>query len=173
MGKVNVINRKKKCRNEMKKIKEQERLKIIGERLKNPYTSISHRFHAEFPKPISAQTLKVWQNQDEDMKLLIDYLANDKLPRESKLLKIVLNEAPNHILDNGILYRIYVPPNCNQTDPRIRLQLCTPKELRYDVLQEHHGDLSGAHYDCARVYSTLRLNYYWKGMFRDCKKWFL
>ena len=168
---INIVKRKSNDIKQFKREKEKDRLKFLGERLKYSYTSTSHRFPIQLPKPISPKQLRTWQLKDKYMKLLIDYLEEDKLPSDSKMTKIILNDAQDYFIDEGILYRIYVPPNTNKDDPRIRIQLCAPNELRFDILQEHHGDLSGAHYDCARVYATLRLNFFWKGMFRDCKKW--
>ena len=51
--------------------------------------------------------------------------------------------------------------------------LVVPKELRFDVLTSMHGDLNSRHYDTQRTYSTLRLKYYWQGMYSDCKNFVL
>ena len=55
----------------------------------------------------------------------------------------------------------------------IRVWLVVRKELRFDVLTSMHGDLNSGHYGTQRTYSTLRLKYYWKGMYSDCKNFVL
>ena len=80
------------------------------------------------------------------------------------MTRAIVAEAPDYFLEEEVLYRLYVPSHSNEKDSRIRLQLCVPEPLKDDILQAHHGDLPGAHYDPARTNATIRLNFFWKGM---------
>ena len=46
-------------------------------------------------------------------------------------------------------------------------RLVVPSNLRHDVLASQHGDDSAGHFGFRRTYQTLRLKYYWKGMYTD------
>ena len=139
------------------------RERIVAERLKNPTVSRG-KLLTEVPKTISAAQLSKWQRKEKWMIPIIKYLEDKELPGESRIARVLVAEAPDYFFEQEVLYRLYVPPHSNEKDPRIRLQLCVPENLKYDILQAHHGDLPGAHYDPARTYATIRLNFFWKGM---------
>ena len=44
-----------------------------------------------------------------------------------------------------------------------------PEVLTFDVLTSVHGELNAGHHGTQKTYSTLRLKYYWEGMYADCK----
>lgn len=146
------------------------RERILAERLKNPFLGRGKPLN-EVPKKLSVIQLSKWQRKEKWMIPIIKYLEDKQLPGDSKIARAIVAEAPDYFLEEEVLYRLYVPPHSNERDPRIRLQLCVPEPLKYDILQAHHGDLPGAHYDPARTYATIRLNFFWKGMQSECKKW--
>ena len=146
------------------------RERIVGERLKNQYLCRGKPLN-ELPKHITVQQLSKWQRKEHWMTSIIKYLEDKDLPGDARIARAIVAEAPDYFLEEDVLYRLYVPPHSNENDPRIRLQLCVPEPLKFDILQAHHGDLPAAHYDPARTYATIRLNFFWKGMQAECKKW--
>ena len=106
---------------------------------------------------------------------IIRYLEDNVLPLDDKLARQILLSSESYLIHQGVLYHIL---DTKTKDPRRHIEeicvcLVVPLELRYDVLTATHGDLSLGHYGNQRSYSTLRLKYYWKGMYRDCRNFFL
>ena len=55
----------------------------------------------------------------------------------------------------------------------LRACLVVPEELKFDILTSVHGDLHSGHNGTQRTYSILRLKYFWKGMYKDCRNFVL
>lgn len=111
---------------------------------------------------ITPQDMRQRQEKESWAKEIIHALESDDTS---------VSPMQDYLLCDGVLHHLYVPPNCNPDDPRIRLQLVIPSDLRHDVFMSVHGDLTAGHYDVARTYATLRQSYYWKGMHKDCQQW--
>ena len=117
------------------------------------------------------------QQKDLLIKGIVEYQAQSILPDDDKLLKEVIAESPNYVTEDGILFYVLdkkteVSKTKKQIE-EIHLCLVVPKELRHDVLTAAHGDLTGGHYGTQRTYTSMRLKYFWKGMYQDCKNWVL
>ena len=53
----------------------------------------------------------------------------------------------------------------------LRHTLVIPPTLRFDVLASVHGDGGAGHFGIQRTYETLRLKFFWSGMYRDVENW--
>ena len=123
----------------------------------------------------SVERLQECQRRDRDVMEMIEYLQQGKLPADDKRAREVLLTNDNYVLENDILYRLLDTKKLEVSKQvhDVRVCLIIPKELRHDVLTAAHGDLGAGHYGTQRTYTTLRLKYFWKGMYNDCKNWVL
>ena len=100
---------------------------------------------------------------------MYNYLSKNVLPQDSnKARAIILESSQYHLLQNK-LYHVYQNRTKNKvsTDPFIH-QLVVPKCLRKDLLFSYHDSpLAGCHLGFQRVYQSLRMKYYWKGLYND------
>ena len=117
------------------------------------------------------------QCKDDAIRGMTEYLKNAKLPIDERLAREIALESSNCVLEDWILYfvldRKSKDLHAKKQVEELHLCLVVPKELRHDVLTAMHGDLPGGHYGTQRTYTTLRLKYFWKGMYNDCKNWVL
>ena len=117
------------------------------------------------------------QRADENINNMITYIEHNKLPADDTKAKEVLLSAESYVVDDGLLYhlsgRSLPSVNTKKRTDELHLCLVVPKELRHDVLTAAHGDLGSGHYGTQRTYATLRLKFYWMGMYHDCKNWVL
>ena len=123
----------------------------------------------------STEHIRTCQRKDPKTLHIINYLEDDLLPDDDKLAREILLTSSEYLLDNGILYHVLDTKRQNiqrQVD-QIRVCLVIPPELKYDVLMSVHGDLPAGHYGTQRTYTTLRLRYFWRGMYNDTKNWVL
>lgn len=117
------------------------------------------------------------QRADENINNIVLYIEQGVLPTDDAKAREILLSADGYVLEEGLLYHISgrQVPSTNTKKQTDELQVClvVPKELRHDVLTSAHGDLSSGHYGTQRTYATLRLKYFWTGMYHDCKNWVL
>ena len=118
--------------------------------------------------PIEIQKL---QRKDSYFSLIIDYLQNDNLPSEEKIAKKIRKESQNFELISGILYHFWLLPRASYTEQRARFRLCVPPELRHRIMYVYHDAPISAHRSAEKMYLSMKLNYYWKGMFADIDNW--
>ena len=119
----------------------------------------------------SKDTIRKCQLKDDSIAPIIQYLGEGILPHDKKKAREVIISSDFYFLEDSVLYHLL---DTKTQDPKrqieeIRACLVVPKELKFDILTSMHGDLHSGHYGTQRIYSTLRLKYYWKGMYRDCK----
>lgn len=141
-------------------------------RLKGKKVKVEERQVIRLPEiQWTKEKVRACQLADENCGPLIKYLEDGTLPEEKAQAREVVLSSEAYLLEDGILYHLL---DCKsklskrQVD-EIRVCLVVPKELKFDILTSVHGDLNSGHYGTQRTYTTLRLKYYWKGMFADCK----
>ena len=102
---------------------------------------------------------------------MINYLEKQILPKSDSEAREILLSSDHYLLQNGVLY--YVRDSRMRRVKRqiddISLQLVVPTALRHDVISSKHGDDCAGHFGFRRTYMTLRLKYYWKGMYIDTR----
>ena len=143
------------------------RTRLKGQRTKQDFQPRIKLPEVEWSK----DKIRECQLKDKNAGPMIHYFEKEVLAEDSKKAKEILLSCDTYFLEGGILYHLL---DSKTVDPKRQIEekgtcLVIPEELRYDVLTSAHGDLNSGHYGTQRSYSTLRLKYYWKGMYRDCK----
>ena len=106
---------------------------------------------------------------------IIKYLEEGILPTEKRREKEIIYTSDQYFIEDQVLYHLLdakIDSPQRQID-EIRACLVVPEVLKFDVLTSVHGDLNAGHHGTQKTYSTLRLKYYWKGMYADCKNFVL
>ena len=121
--------------------------------------------------------VKECQRADVNINNIITYMEHKTLPANDSEAREILLSADSYLLEEGVLYHIagkqVSPTNTKRQTDELHVRLVVPKELRHDVLTASHGDLGSGHYGTQRTYATMRLKYFWTGMYHDCKNWVL
>ena len=115
------------------------------------------------------------QMKDPFMKGMIDYLEKETTPDSADLERAVLLTSDSFVIEDGVLYHLLDvhAKNVKRQIDNVQLCLVVPEPLRHDVLCSVHGDDCAGHFGTDRTYQTLRLKYFWRGMFRDTKNFVL
>lgn len=103
------------------------------------------------------------QRKDPDVREIYQFAENGTLPTEDKRARRLVLEGSLFTIVDGILYFL---------DPKHggRKRAVVPKQLRKHILEEAHSGAFAAHFSGQRLYSSLMLNWWWRGMFNDCVK---
>lgn len=108
------------------------------------------------------------QNQDTDIKQLVNWLNDDYEPRKQELqmcspqVRHLWNCKSQLQLKDGILYYLWEDPLQD------RLLFIVPKGLRQQVLRYCHDLRSSGHLGQNKTISRLKKTVYWYGMSTDC-----
>lgn len=117
---------------------------------------------------IEPETIAQIQREDSQLLQMIQYLENGTLPDNSKTARKLVSESHDHVLDQRVLYHMWYPRTTGHKSDRIAKQLVVPHSLRNEVLLSFHDSLlAGAHQGVERTYHSIRLRYYWPGMYAD------
>jgi len=112
---------------------------------------------------LDADTLKREQNNDPDLKIIIDYLEGKTVG----IPKLSTNcNADEFMLEDGILYRL---PRFNYKISKLPLQTVIPKTLIKTALKLVHNSNIAAHQGFLRTLHRARDSFYWQNMSRDIK----
>ena len=107
------------------------------------------------------------QCKDPDLKLMIQFLAEGKLPEDPGQARKLVVQEPQFSLIDKVLY--YVDHQRGH-----RKRVAVPKHLREKLLQETHGGAYGGHFSSHKVYNALKGHWWWRGMYSDvfafCKR---
>ena len=111
--------------------------------------------------------LKTMQNNDSELKKIIDYLSSRILPSDDKLARHVILESGDYVLDKDVLYHLNYPRGKGTRSERLIKQLVIPASLRNDILLAYHDALTGGHQGIERTYQSIRQKYFWISMYKD------
>ncbi len=109
------------------------------------------------------------QMKDPELRPLIDYLANGKLPDSESESHRIQFLAQHHKLDlNGTLLWAHEGPGLV---PR-PYPMVVPKSLRAEIVEAYHDDVyAGGHLGFAKTLDKIKRHYYWPGMWVEVKHW--
>jgi hypothetical protein len=103
------------------------------------------------------------QREDEELKLIIDYLETEKLPNDEYLRTKLIALKEHYALDeNGVLLHIE-----RLSTKQSAFQIAIPWHLRSVILRQCHSDSTAGHFGFQRTFHLVRAKYYWDTMFRD------
>ena len=100
------------------------------------------------------------QRRDPEVQEMIDYLVSRKLPDDIHRARRLVLEASLFAVMDGLLY--YVDPKRGN-----RKRTVVPKALRTQILSEVHAGRFAGHFSGRRLYSSLVLHWWWKGISQD------
>ena len=113
---------------------------------------------AEVSDPILSK-VQSEQRQDEELRMLIDYRLNKRLPIEQKTATAVSNLAQKgYCLVNGVLYY-------KGLDLPGKQQLVVPHHLRKQLVNENHDAVFAGHFSTKKMQKKITQLYFWLGMF--------
>ena len=105
------------------------------------------------------------QENDPNFKPMIDYLKKGILPLDNKRAKKLKREASSYDLFGGYLYHLWVIPGQNSIEHRARFQFCVPQNLQSHLMYVYHDIPLAAHRSAEKMYTAIRMHYFWPGMF--------
>ena len=108
---------------------------------------------------LTPENLKDLQHRDAELKPIINYLAENKLPDLQKEARKVLLEATDYLLIDGILFHSSVKKSRRTRDLH-NYQLVVPKLMRNLVLQMCHDSPFGGHSGIKNTIDRVREHYY-------------
>ena len=119
----------------------------------------------------SPQQLRKAQMCDLRLQQIIDFKESETLPQSRKAQKRLKRTASQFALLSGVLYYNNLKDIRDLELGVHQYVLVVPPVLRFDILASAHGDSSAGHFGIQRTFDTLRLKYFWPGMYRDVTNW--
>ena len=128
---------------------------------------------AMLPADISTENLSTKQKACPDFKHIYTYIQTRQVPDDPLLARIVVAEAYNYELEDGILKHFYSKRSRNvPAEERLVKQTAIPVILRDDILKSYHDCLAGGgHQGFERTYAAIRNKYYWPRMYEDIRQY--
>ncbi len=123
----------------------------------------------------SQAQIEEWQQQDSDIRLVMQWLEQSTVRPEwkevaplSSELKAYWTQWGKLEVREGLLYREYAAADgCRQPV----WQLVAPRTLRQEILAALHGSRVSGHLGVSRTVDGVRRRYYWPGYKRDVALW--
>jgi len=103
------------------------------------------------------------QKNDAFMKKIIDSLL--QLDARSSGHEPSVRNLEDYAIHEDVLYKA----NFNIT--RRSWKLCIPSKLKLKIMKSIHEDEVGGHLGSARMYHLMSERYFWKGMFKNIKRY--
>ena len=125
------------------------------------------------PADISIENLSTKQKECPDFKHLYGYIESRQVPDDPLLARVIVAEAYNYELEDGILKHFYSKRSRNvPAEERLVKQTAIPVILRDDILKSYHDCLAGGgHQGFERTYAAIRNKYFWPCMYEDVRQY--
>ena len=107
------------------------------------------------------------QKQDPLLKPYYRYHEDDT----TDCSKEVWRSRDEYIIQDGVLYHVWVQKGKGPARERTVLQVVVPREHRVNVLKQYHDSPLGGHKQVQNTYISIREKYYWPGLFKDVSNW--
>ena len=111
-----------------------------------------------------AEELVKLRMEDEDLMEIRQYLADGRLPEDSRKARRLALDWERFVVMDGVLY--YMDPGGQN-----RLRIAVPQTLRETLMKEAHGGPFGGHFAAKGLYKMLSQHFWWDGMYGDVVKW--
>jgi hypothetical protein len=102
--------------------------------------------------------LEQWK--DPEVREILEYTERGKLPENVHRARRLVSEGSVFVTVDGVLY--YIDPRRGN-----RRRVVVPKQLRRQILEETHSSRFAGHFSGRRLYVTLVLHWWWRGMSQD------
>lgn len=128
---------------------------------------------AEAITGLEEESIAKAQWNDVDLKPIIQYLRDKKLPSDNTKASRIVKEAQHMELYKNVLYHIWWPENKRYWEAT-RRQVAIPHSWRARILQEcHDSPLSGGHLGFTKTHNKMRDRYWWPGMYSESRDYVL
>lgn len=114
---------------------------------------------------LSRKAITEAQHADAELRPLLDFLRNGKLPDNGAMARALLLRQEDYVIMHDMLYHIFTSlgPNTNSTSA----QLVIPQSMKGHILALRHDSTIAGHLCSSRMLSVMRQRFYWVGMTRD------
>ena len=97
------------------------------------------------------------------------YITQNILPKDKRSQRMVIANAENYIVANGILFRLIQQKKVFDTS--IKCLLVVPEKFENSVFHMFHDTLLGAHYGPVNTYYTIKDHYWIHNMFEKLQRY--
>ena len=94
---------------------------------------------------------------------IYNYITQNVLPKDKRSQRMVIANAENYIVANGILFRLIHQKKIPDTPPKCLLVV--PEKFENSIFHMFHDTLLGAHYGPVNTYYTIKDHYWIHNMF--------
>ena len=138
---------------------------LVGDAHSDPGTDIGTLLHVDpGSSPSSTPNVPgdftVEQKKDSEVKQISEYIESGRVPEDIHRAHRLVSERSLFTVVDGILY--FVDPK-----RRDRKRAVVPKQLRRRILEEAHSSRFTGHFSGQRLYASLLLHWWWRGMSQD------
>ena len=134
---------------------------LVGDARSDPGTDIGTLLHGSGPSstPNVPGDFAVEQ-KDSEVKEISEYIESGRVPEDIHRARRLVSERSMFTVVDGILYFVY-------PRRRDRKRAVVPKQLRRLILEEAHSSRFAGHFSGQRLYASLLLHWWWRGMSQD------
>ena len=113
----------------------------------------------DFNLPLKAAEIKRELRSSPYFQNIYQYMTTGLLPSGKRAAQSVLREAENHILVQGVLFKIAIP------DGSLKLRLCIPESQCQYIMSLYHDSLLSCHQGVSRSFHTIKAKYFIPGLY--------
>ena len=100
---------------------------------------------------------------------IYNYITQNVLPQDKRSQRMVIANAENYIVANGVLFRLMKQKKVFDTS--IKCLLVVPEKFENCVFHMFHDTLLGAHYGPVNTYYTIKDRYWIHNMFEKLQRY--
>ena len=100
---------------------------------------------------------------------IYNYITQNVLPKDKRSQRMVIANAENYIVANGILFRLIQQKKVFDTS--IKCLLVVPEKFENSVFHMFHDTLLVAHYGPVNIYYTIKDRYWIHNMFEKLQRY--
>ena len=139
------------------------------------YVQLNSVRHLQAVMATESRSVQDLQKSDRNLKMIIDYLNEEKLPADMTDIeqRRFIAESHEYVIDpdDNLLYHLYYPRGKGIKANRVVKQLVVPESLKHDVMLSYHDSLLGGHQGFDRTFHLIRLKYFFKQMYGQIKQY--
>ena len=102
---------------------------------------------------------------------IYNYITQNVLPKDKRSQRMVIANAENYIVANGILFRLVQQKKVFDTSAKCLLVV--PEKFENSIFHMFHDTLLGAHYGPVNTYYTIKDHYWIHNMFEKLQRLYL
>ena len=100
---------------------------------------------------------------------IYNYITQNVLPKDIISQRMVIANADNYVVANGVLFRLVKQKKIFDTS--IKCLLVVPEKFENNVFHMFHDTLLGAHYGPVNTYYTIKDRYWIHNMFEKLQRY--